>query len=71
MVQKLIKAKLVLKVGKIGNKYDILKVQETNTKRSLEMNPWKTEIEARWLKAAKNADEKLIEKGKKLLSGIG
>ena len=49
--------KKVLKVGKTGVKYDILIVQEkqlarivNNKKITLEMNTWKREVEARWLK---------------------
>ena len=60
MVQNIRNEKKILKVGKIGAKYDILTVHNkqvaqiyNKTKRIPEMTPWKREVESRRLKVAK------------------
>ena len=52
--------KKILKVGKIGAKDEILTVQEkkignigNDKRRSLEMTPWKREVEVWWLRVDK------------------
>ena len=69
MVQKLCRIKIVLKLGKIVGKCDILTVQEkkqelggNKTNIRLEITPWQREIEARRLKTAKIRTRKLIKK---------
>ena len=71
VVQKVGKNRKVFKVGKIGAKYDILTVQERSishignkTKRSLEMNSWKKEVDKLWLKVNKIQMKKKIENNK-------
>ena len=61
----------VINVGKISDKDEILKVEDkqlyligNKTKGSLEMNPWKRELETRRSKAANMRIEKRIEKEK-------
>ena len=56
---------------KISGKYDILKIEEkqiarieNKTKRGLEMNPYKRQLEAIWLKADNMCIKKLIKKEK-------
>ena len=65
------KNKKIAQGWEIGAKDDILTVQErkishigNKTKRSLEMTPWKIEVEAQQLKATKMHMKELIEKGK-------
>ena len=71
MVQKLGRTKIVLKVGEISAKDDILKVQErqisyraNRTKIIPEMNPWQIELETRWLKVVNMWMKKRIEEEK-------
>ena len=59
----------MIKDGKISGKYEILTVEEkrvsligNKTKISLEMNPWKIELEVRRLKAPKMMIKKLLGK---------
>ena len=68
-LQKLDRTKIVLKVGKISAKDNILTVQDESTsrignktKRSLETNQWQREIEARRFKVSKMRPKKRIEK---------
>ena len=69
----LVRTKKVIKVRKINEKHDILTVEEkripfigNKTKRSLETNPKKRELEAIRLKASKIRIKKRIEKEKEL-----
>ena len=69
MVQKLVRTRKVVKVGKISGKYDILIVEEkrvslivNKTKIILEMTTWERDIYARRLKSSKMRIKKRIEK---------
>ena len=69
--------KRVFKVGKISAKNDVLTVQEkqrahrvNTTKRGLETNPRKREIESQRSKAPKTRMNKRVGKEKELLSDI-
>ena len=76
--KKIGKTKKIIKVGEISEKDDILTVGKkwisligNKTKRSLEMTPWKIELEPRLLKVSKMWIQKRLEKEKELLSEIG
>ena len=69
VVEKLRRARIILKVGRISAKNDILTVQEkkqshigNKTKRILEMTMWQRELEAWQLKSSKMRMKKRIEK---------
>ena len=78
MVQNIGKIKKTIKVGKISDKFDILRIREkltafigNKTQRRLEMTLWKRELEFRWFKSVKMLTNKRIKKEKYLLSNIG